>query len=115
MHDYKISALLNLARPFREAGRTFGEAVFAAGIGNKVHDAVSYKAAGIPEDFIFLIDPESNLRVGYNHCYIYIYAQLFTDRVKPRGRIGPGHLTRTRTDARDFEDPLTRSDPTRPV
>ena len=69
MHDYKINALLDLARPFREAGRTFGEAVFAAGIGNKVHDAVSYKAAGIPADFIFLIDPESNLRVGY----IYIY------------------------------------------
>ena len=72
MHDYKISALLDLARPFREAGRVFGEAVFAAGIGNKVHDAVSYKAAGIPEDFIFLIDPESNLRVSY----IYVTKML---------------------------------------
>ncbi|CAN0267702.1 unnamed protein product, partial [Ectocarpus sp. 13 AM-2016] len=63
MHDYKITALLDLARPFREAGRTFGEAVFAAGIGNRVHDAVAYRAAGIPKDFIFLIDTESNLRV----------------------------------------------------
>lgn len=65
MHDYKITALLDLARPFREAGRTFGEAVFAAGIGNRVHDAVAYRAAGIPKDFIFLIDTESNLRVGF--------------------------------------------------
>eukprot|EP00752_Nemacystus_decipiens_P014390 g12799.t1 len=63
MHDYKIKALLDLATPFREAGRAFGDAVFAAGIGNRLHDAVAYKAAGIPEDFIFLIDPESNLRV----------------------------------------------------
>ncbi|CAM9894182.1 unnamed protein product [Ectocarpus sp. 8 AP-2014] len=63
MHDYKITALLDLARPFREAGRTFGDAVFAAGIGNRVHDAVAYRAAGIPKDFIFLIDTESNLRV----------------------------------------------------
>lgn len=63
MHDYKIAALLDLARPFREAGRTFGEAVFAAGIGNKLNDAVAYKAAGIPGDFIFIIDPDSNLQV----------------------------------------------------
>eukprot|EP00903_Cladosiphon_okamuranus_P016291 g15023.t1 len=63
MHDYKIKALLDLATPFREAGRPFGEGVFAAGIGNRLHDAVAYKAAGIPEDFIFLIDTESNLRV----------------------------------------------------
>lgn len=68
MHDYKIAALLDLARPFREAGRVFGEAVFAAGIGNKLHDAVAYKAAGIPEDFIFLIDSDSNLRVRCCSC-----------------------------------------------
>lgn len=71
MHDYKIKALLDLATPFREAGRAFGEAVFAAGIGNRLHDAVAYKAAGIPEDFIFLIDPESNLRVSLTFIYIY--------------------------------------------
>lgn len=78
MHDYKIKALLDLATPFREAGRAFGEAVFAAGIGNRLHDAVAYKAAGIPEDFIFLIDPESNLRASFleffflNLCNVYI-------------------------------------------
>lgn len=64
MHDYKIDALLDLARPFKEAGRVYGEAVFAAGIGNKLNDAFAYKAAGIPEDFIFLIDSDSNLRVS---------------------------------------------------
>ncbi|CAM9601266.1 unnamed protein product [Scytosiphon promiscuus] len=63
MDGYKLEALLDLARPFRDAGRMVGEAVFAAGIGNRLHDAVAYKAAGIPSDFIFLIDPESNLRV----------------------------------------------------
>ncbi|CAN0462075.1 unnamed protein product, partial [Hapterophycus canaliculatus] len=63
MDGYKLDALLDLARPFRDAGRMVGEAVFAAGIGNRLHDAVAYKAAGIPPDFIFLIDPESNLRV----------------------------------------------------
>lgn len=76
MHDYKIKALLDLATPFREAGRAFGEAVFAAGIGNRLHDAVAYKAAGIPEDFIFLIDPESNLRVSLT--FIYILHTTFT-------------------------------------
>lgn len=65
MHDYKIDALHKLTRPFREAGRPFGQSVFAAGIGNKVHDAVAYKAAGIPEDFIFLIDTDSFLRVSW--------------------------------------------------
>lgn len=63
MHDYKIAALLEFARLFREAGRHFGQGVFAAGIGNKLHDAVAYKAAGIPDDFIFLIDSDSKLRV----------------------------------------------------
>lgn len=72
MHDYKIEALLDLARPFREAGRAFGEGVFAAGIGNRLHDAVAYKAAGIPEDFIFLIDPESNLRVRMESNFFFL-------------------------------------------
>lgn len=71
MHDYKIAALWGLARPFREAGRTFGEAVFAAGIGNKLNDAVAYKAAGIPGDFIFIIDSDSNLQVcGRDSCTV---------------------------------------------
>lgn len=82
MHDYKIKALLDLATPFREAGRAFGEAVFAAGIGNRLHDAVAYKAAGIPEDFIFLIDPESNLKASRVNSSIYSGASVKDTRNK---------------------------------
>lgn len=64
MHEYKMNALLDLSRVFRNAGRAFGEPVFAAGIGNKLTDAVAYRGAGIPPDFIFLIDTESHLQVG---------------------------------------------------
>lgn len=63
MHEFKMAALQSLVLLFREAGKTFGETVFAAGIGNKFTDAVAYRAAGIPPEFIFLIDTSSNLQV----------------------------------------------------
>lgn len=64
MHEYKMKALLDLSKVFREAGKPFGDSVFAAGIGNKCTDAVAYRAAGIPPDFIFLIDKESHLQAS---------------------------------------------------
>lgn len=64
MHEYKMNALLDLSKVFREAGKPFGDSVFAAGIGNKCTDAVAYRAAGIPPDFIFLIDKESHLQAS---------------------------------------------------
>lgn len=62
MHEYKIQALLDLVKVFREAGKAFADPVFAAGIGNRLSDAMAYRAAGIPPDFIFIIDTDSNLQ-----------------------------------------------------
>ncbi|CAN0300926.1 unnamed protein product, partial [Discosporangium mesarthrocarpum] len=62
MHEFKLKVLLELAHVFRSAGRSFGKSVYAAGIGNRPTDAHAYRGAGIPPDFIFIINPMSDLQ-----------------------------------------------------
>ncbi|CAM9448662.1 unnamed protein product [Chrysoparadoxa australica] len=64
MHEYKEAALLEVSMPFRRAGLPTSTSVFAAGIGNRSTDAQAYLAAGIPKNFIFIIDTSSRIRGG---------------------------------------------------
>lgn len=63
MHEYKGEALLNVARIFYSAGRSQEDSVFAAGIGNRETDALAYQNAGVPPDFICIIDPSANIQI----------------------------------------------------
>ncbi|KAG5191716.1 hypothetical protein JKP88DRAFT_295192 [Tribonema minus] len=76
MHRFKGQVLQDVAAVFRSAGRHARSRVFAAGVGNRLtdalayqgaggtpfRDALAYQMAGIPDEFICIIDPKTAIR-----------------------------------------------------
>lgn len=65
---FKAYALEDISTVFHKAGRRPDHSLFLMGFGNAVTDGVAYVAAGVHPDFIFIIDPYSDIRIyGYGN------------------------------------------------
>lgn len=68
---FKIAALLDIARLFPP-----GVNPFYAGFGNRETDLLSYRAVGIPDGKIFVVNPEGELRPAVNASYVTSYTDI---------------------------------------